>query len=80
MFGQDDLVIFTRGQRAARGTVGSRESMNYGYTNGPPDKRGYLSDDGEWPGPGNVWLGFPGDDQIWNFYLRWLHLMTGGEL
>lgn len=80
MFGQDDLVIFSRGQRAARGTIGSREYMNYGYTNGAPDRRGYLSDDGEWPGPGNVWLGFPGDDHIWNFYVRWLHLMTGREL
>ncbi|MGB8391048.1 aromatic ring-hydroxylating oxygenase subunit alpha [Mycobacterium sp.] len=80
MFGQDDMVVFSRGQRGARGTVASHEFMNYGYSNGAPDKRGYLSEDGEWPGPGDVWIGFPGDDQIWNFYLRWLHLMTGGDL
>lgn len=77
MLGQDDLVVFSRSQRAARGAVGSRQYVNYGYSNGVPDKRGYLSEDGEWPGPGTVWIGFPGDDQIWNFYLRWLQLMTG---
>jgi nitrite reductase/ring-hydroxylating ferredoxin subunit len=76
MLAQDDLAICARIQRAARGVIGSQQFVSFG-TNGAPDKRGYLSEDGEWPGPGDVWLGFPSDDPIWNFYMRWLHLMSG---
>lgn len=78
LIAQDDLAIFARSQRAAEGLVGSRAPVTYASTNGAPDKRGYLTDGGEWPGPGDIWISdFPADDHMWNFYLRWLHLMTG---
>lgn len=80
MIAQDDLIMFARNQRAASGTVGSHEFLNYGYSLGAPNKRGYVTQDGEWPGPGDVWLGIASDDHIWNYYVRWHHLMAGGDL
>ena len=76
MLAQDDLAVCARIQRAARGAIGSHELVSFG-SNGKPNRRGYMSEDGEWPGPGNVWVGFPSDDGIWNFYMRWLRLMSG---
>jgi len=81
MFEQDDAVIWSRIQRTHESLIGSGELVSYGCTHGAPDKqRGYVHHTGEWPGPCNVWQGFPSDDHLWNFHMRWLHLMNGGEL
>ena len=72
MFEQDDAVIWSRIQRSHESLEGSRQWVNYTCTNGAPSS--------EWTGPGHVWKGFPSDDHLWNFHLRWLHLMTGGDL
>jgi hypothetical protein len=79
-FEQDDAAIWSRIQRTHESLHGSRELVSYACTHGASDKRGYLPDGGEWPGPGHVWQGFPSDDHLWNFHMRWLHLMTGGDL
>ena len=78
MIAQDDLAIFSRSQRAAAGLMGSQAPVTYACTGGAPSPKGYLTDDGVWPGPGDVWVGFPTDDNLWNYYMRWLHLMSGG--
>jgi hypothetical protein len=72
MFEQDDMAIMSRIQRAHEDVIGSQEPVSYACTNGAPDPT--------WPGPGHVWQGFPSDDHLWNFHMRWLHLMTGGQL
>jgi hypothetical protein len=72
MFEQDDAVIWSRIQNSHSSVTGSRELVSYACTNGESDQ--------DWPGPGNVWTGFPSDDHLWSFHMRWLHLMTGGEL
>lgn len=79
MFETDDTAIWSRIQRSHQSLIGSQEPVSYACSHGASDKRGYLPDGGEWPGPGSVWQGFPSDDPIWNFHMRWLHLMTGGE-
>jgi phenylpropionate dioxygenase-like ring-hydroxylating dioxygenase large terminal subunit len=72
MFETDDMTIFARIQRQHENLIGSREPVSYAATLGEPDS--------DWPGPGLVWKGMAADDHLWNFHLRWLHLMTGGEL
>ncbi len=72
MFEQDDTAIWSRAQRAHQTFEGSRQWVSYACSNGAPST--------DWPGPGPVWTGFNSDDHIWAFHLRWLHLMTGGEL
>jgi hypothetical protein len=31
----------------------------------------------DWPGPGQVYAGFPKDDTQWNFWLRYTEMMEG---
>lgn len=79
MFEQDDTVIWSRIQRMHESVTGSRELVSYACTNGEPGKGGHFAG-GDWPGPGHVWQGFPSDDHIWHFHMRWLHLMRGTEV
>lgn len=72
LFEQDDTAIWSRVQRAHEGVMARHEFVSYGCTGGDPDDT--------WRGPGHVWTGFSTDDHLWNFHLRWLHLMTGGAL
>jgi hypothetical protein len=78
MLEQDDMVIWSRIQRAHQGVVGGEEMVNYTCTR-PVDKSHFLPDGRDWPGPGEIRQGFPSDDPLWNFHLRWLHLMRGGQ-
>jgi phenylpropionate dioxygenase-like ring-hydroxylating dioxygenase large terminal subunit len=72
MFEQDDMTIFNRIQRMHDSVIGGREEISYAGRAGDPTD--------EWPGPGRAWYGVAADDHIWNFHLRYLHRMTGGEV
>jgi nitrite reductase/ring-hydroxylating ferredoxin subunit len=69
--GIDDMEGWSTVQRASRGTLGSEQTMKYNAVAGPsrPD---------DWPGPGTVYTRHKAirDDSQWDFWLRWLDLMT----
>ena len=70
--GVDDMESWPSVQRAARGSLGRRQTLKYNSHSGVRKPEG-------WPGPGLVYAGFSQDDSQWNFWLRWLELMTAGE-
>jgi hypothetical protein len=66
----DDTDTWPMQAQAARGAVGRGQKLRYQAITGenkPPD----------WPGPGQVYAGFPKDDTQWNFWLRYLEFMEG---
>jgi len=65
----DDFECWPMIQRAARGVIGQDETMKYSSV-----ADAYAPDD--YPGPGLVYPGAGGDDNQWNFWLRWYDLLT----
>jgi nitrite reductase/ring-hydroxylating ferredoxin subunit len=74
---QDDSEAWSEIQRNVAGAQGRRRWLRYDSTAEP----GRLDDDTgkKWTGPGEIRMGFGTDDNQWNWWLRWLRLMTGDQ-
>ena len=66
----DDTDTWPMQSHAARGALGRQSKLRYQAITGEnkPD---------DWPGPGQVYAGFPKDDTQWNFWLRYSEFMEG---
>jgi phenylpropionate dioxygenase-like ring-hydroxylating dioxygenase large terminal subunit len=66
----DDTDTWPMQTHAARGALGREQKLRYQAVLGEtkPD---------DWPGPGQVYAGFPKDDSQWNFWLRYVDFMSG---
>ncbi|MFZ2176239.1 MAG: Rieske 2Fe-2S domain-containing protein [Rhodococcus sp. (in: high G+C Gram-positive bacteria)] len=66
----DDTDTWPMQSKAARGAMGQEQKLRYQAILGE-------NKPSDWPGPGQVYAGFPKDDSQWNFWLRYLEFMEG---
>ena len=66
---EDDYEANLALQRSARGAVGQQQPLRY-------FARGDTTKPDKWPGPGTFFSPPQKDDGQWQFWLRWLELMT----
>ena len=74
---QDDTEAWAQIQRSVAGAQGRRRWIRYNAS-AEPD----LLDDAtgkKWGGPGEVRTGFGSDDNQWNWWRRWLAMITAGD-
>ncbi|HEY6427066.1 MAG TPA: Rieske 2Fe-2S domain-containing protein [Acidimicrobiales bacterium] len=70
--GIDDFAGWPMVQRAAQGVIAEEQTLKYNAVAEANTPEGY-------PGPGSVYKGLGGDNNQWNFWLRWFELMTTDE-
>lgn len=66
----DDTDTWPMQSAAARGALGRQSKLRYQAITGE-------NKPADWPGPGQVYAGFPKDDTQWNFWLRYSEFMEG---
>jgi phenylpropionate dioxygenase-like ring-hydroxylating dioxygenase large terminal subunit len=66
----DDTDTWPMQSQAARGALGRQAKLRYQAITGE-------NKPADWPGPGQVYAGFPKDDTQWNFWLRYSDFMEG---
>jgi phenylpropionate dioxygenase-like ring-hydroxylating dioxygenase large terminal subunit len=66
----DDTDTWPMQSHAARGALGRQSKLRYQAITGE-------NKPADWPGPGQVYAGFPKDDTQWNFWLRYSEFMEG---
>lgn len=66
----DDTDTWPMQTQAAKGALGRHQKLRYQAILGE-------NKPADWPGPGQIYAGFPKDDSQWNFWLRYLEFMSG---
>jgi nitrite reductase/ring-hydroxylating ferredoxin subunit len=74
---QDDAEAWSQIQRNVAGAQGQRRWLRYD-SSAEPNEMDEITGK-KWTGPGDVRMGFGTDDNQWNWWLRWLQLMSGGH-